>query len=270
MTQSGHWELVDSSRWRRHSRTVKKAPLVLFERRELPSQQLVNLQNLLNYRGQLDVPSRGACKITSQSFSLSDWQPTWAHEVRLPARSSSPPNNRLRNTKRSTMTKSSARKAVAEKARATYRKTARKVSAGKAHSRDRKTASKVVAEKAGGTYRKTAAQFEEFARDAQMPESLRALAEKSVAQTRALCEHSLETVLESWERFVVAAGQGAVALNRKAIDIARRNINTGFGLAVSLAGAKNPAEVMELQAAYWRKQFGDLTTQAGEMPHAIH
>jgi hypothetical protein len=163
------------------------------------------------------------------------------------------------------MTKSSARKAVAEKARATYRKTARKVSAGKAHSRDRKTASKVVAEKAGGTYRKTAAQFEEFARDAQMPESLRALAEKSVAQTRALCEHSLETVLESWERFVVAAGQGAVALNRKAIDIARRNINTGFGLAVSLAGAKNPAEAMELQAAYWRKQFGDLTTQAGEM-----
>jgi hypothetical protein len=66
---------VDSSRWQRHSRTVKKAPLVLFERRELPSQQLVNLQNLLNYRGQLDVPSRGACKITSQSFSLSDWQP---------------------------------------------------------------------------------------------------------------------------------------------------------------------------------------------------
>ena len=89
---------------------------------------------------------------------------------------------------------------------------ARKVSAGKAHSRGRKTASKVVAEKAR-TYRKTAAQFEEFARDAQMPESLRALAEKSVAQTRALCEHSLETALDSWERFVFAAGQGAVALN---------------------------------------------------------
>src|SRR5678815_4174130 len=159
MTQSGHWELVDSSRWRRHSPTVKKAPLVLFERRELPSQQLV---------------------------------------------------------------------------------------------------------------RKTAAQFEEFARDAQMPESLRALAEKSVAQTRELYVHSLEAVLESWEGFVVAAGQGAVALNRKAIDIARRNINTGFGLAESLAGAKNLAEAMELQAAYWRKQFGDLTTQAGEMPHAIH
>ena len=153
------------------------------------------------------------------------------------------------------MTRSSARKAAAaEKASGTYRKiarrkTARKVGAGKAHSRDRKTA----------------AQFEEFARDTQMPDSVRALAEKSVAQTRELYVHSLEAVLESWERFVVAAGQGAVALNRKAIDIARRNINTRFGLAERLAGAKNLAEAIELQTAYWRQQVGELAAQAGEM-----
>ena len=83
---------------------------------------------------------------------------------------------------------------------------------------------KLATEKARGTYRKTAARFEEFAYDAQMPESMRALAEKSVAQTREFYVHSLEAVLESWERFVVAAGQGTVALNRKAIDIALRNI----------------------------------------------
>ena len=128
------------------------------------------------------------------------------------------------------MTKSSARKAAAEKARSTYRKTARKVGARKAHPGDRKTVSKAVAEGARDTYRKTAARFEEFAYDAQMPESMRALAETSVAQTRELYVHSLEAVLESWERFVVAAGQGTVALNRKAIDIARRNISNGFGL----------------------------------------
>jgi hypothetical protein len=162
------------------------------------------------------------------------------------------------------MTKSSARKTAAEKARSTNRKTARKVAAGKAHSTDRKAVSKTIAEKARATYRRTAA-LEEFARDAQMPESVRALAEKSVAQTRELYEHSLEAVLESWERLVDAAGQGAVAVNRKAFDIARRNINTGFDLAESLAGAKNLAEVMELQTAHWRKQFGDLTAQAKEM-----
>ena len=56
-----------------------------------------------------------------------------------------------------------------------------------------------------------------------------------------------------------------VALNRKAIDIARHNINSGFGFAVSLTRAKNLAEIMELQAAYWRKQLGELAAQAGEI-----
>jgi hypothetical protein len=163
------------------------------------------------------------------------------------------------------MTKSSVRKSAAEKARSKYRKTTRNVGARKAHSSDRKTASKVAAEKARGPYRKTAARFEEFAYDAQMPESMRALAEKSVTQTRELYVHSLEAVLESWERFVVAAGQGTLALNRKAIDITRHNINTGFGLAERLAGAKNLAEAMELQTTYWRKQVGELASQAGEL-----
>src|SRR5512132_2711438 len=163
------------------------------------------------------------------------------------------------------MTKVSARKAAAQKARSTYRKTARKVGATKAHSGDRKTASKVAKEKSRGTYRKTAARFDEFAYDAQILESMRSLAEKSVAQTREFYVHSLEAVLESWERFVVAAGQGTVALNRKAIDIALRNINTSFGLAESLAGAKNVAEAMELQTTYWRKQVGELASQVGEM-----
>jgi len=34
---------------------------------------------------------------------------------------------------------------------------------------------------------------------------------------------------------------------------------------VSLAGAKNLAEAMELHATYWRKQLGELAHQAGEM-----
>ena len=75
------------------------------------------------------------------------------------------------------MAKSSARKAAAGKARSKYRKTTRKIGTEKAHGSDRKTASKAVAESARGTYRKSAARFEQFAYDAQMPESVRALAE---------------------------------------------------------------------------------------------
>ncbi|MGC1179749.1 MAG: phasin family protein [Methyloceanibacter sp.] len=127
---------------------------------------------------------------------------------------------------------------------------------------------KVAAEKARDSYRKTAAQFEELPLDTQVPEAMRALVEKNITQTRELYERSkdaLEAVLGSWERSFDAAGQGAVALNRKVIDIVQGNINSSFDLAKSVAGAKNLAEAMELQAAYWRKQLGALTAQAEEV-----
>jgi hypothetical protein len=63
-----------------------------------------------------------------------------------------------------------------------------------------------------------------------------------------------------------AAGWGAAAFNRKIIDIARWNLNSGFNLATSLAGARNLAEIVELQVAHWRKQFSALTAQAEEVP----
>ena len=102
----------------------------------------------------------------------------------------------------------------------------------------------------------------------QVPASMRALAERNVAQTRALYQRSanaFEAVFESWEDCLDAAGQGAVAFNRKIMDIAERNISTGFDLAIRLARAKNPVEAIELQAAYWRKQLGELRMQAEEM-----
>lgn len=114
--------------------------------------------------------------------------------------------------------------------------------------------------------RKTAAEFEEIARDT--PEAMRALAEKNIAQTQELYERSkqtLESVLDSWERSLDAAGQGAVALNRKVIEITQRNINSGFDLVKNLAAAKNLAEALELQNAYWRQQLGELRSQAEEV-----
>jgi hypothetical protein len=71
--------------------------------------------------------------------------------------------------------------------------------------------------------------------------------------------------LTTFERSFDAAGQGAVAFNRKIVDIARRNVGASFDLATSLAGAKNLPDIVELQAAFWRKQFGVLTAQAEEV-----
>src|SRR6478672_13427809 len=102
----------------------------------------------------------------------------------------------------------------------------------------------------------------------QVPASMRALAEMNVARTRALYQRSanaFEAAFESWQDCLDAVGQGAVAFNRKIMDIAERNISTGFDLATRLARAKNPVEAIELQAAYWRKQFGELRMQAEEV-----
>jgi phasin len=126
----------------------------------------------------------------------------------------------------------------------------------------------VTADKSGERYPKTNGQFEAVALDTVFPEATRELAEKTVAQTREAYERSkdvLEAALETVERSYDALGQGAAALNRKIIEIAQRNINSGFDLAKSLATAETLAEIMELRATYWHKQFTALVAQAEEV-----
>jgi phasin len=101
-----------------------------------------------------------------------------------------------------------------------------------------------------------------------VPESVRAMVEKAVDQSREVYDRSkdaLDASVATLERTFDAAGQGAVAFNRKIIDIAQRNVNSGFDLAKSLAGAKNLSEMVELQAAYWQKLSGALPSQAEEV-----
>lgn len=102
-------------------------------------------------------------------------------------------------------------------------------------------------QQAGSTHRNVTAQL-----DLLGPKAIRAMAEKAVAQTR-----------EMFETFG-AAGQGAAALNLKIIDLALRNVVVGFELARKLAGAKNLAEVVDLQVAYWQKQLA-LPAQTEEV-----
>jgi phasin len=126
-----------------------------------------------------------------------------------------------------------------------------------------------AADQARNAYRNVTAQLGLLALDTAIPEALGALAEKTAGQTREACDSSkdaLEASIATFERSFDAAGWGAAAFNHKIIDIARRNLNSGVDLANSLAGAKNLAEIVELQAAYWRKQFSALTAQAEKVP----
>jgi phasin len=125
-----------------------------------------------------------------------------------------------------------------------------------------------AAEQARKNYRDVTTQLGQLGLDTAIPEAVRAMAEKSVAQTREFYDRSkdaLDASVATFERTFDAAGQGAVAFNRKIIDLAQRNVNFGFDLAKSLAGAKSLTDVVELQAAYWQKQFSALTAQAEEV-----
>ena len=155
------------------------------------------------------------------------------------------------------MTKSANRKVAARKTRSAHSKKSSKRSAPV------KRRNSVAAETVRDTYRMIDAQHDQFRRS-QVPDALRVLAERNVAQTRELYEHSkntLQAVLENWQKSFGSAGQNAVALSRKMIDVAGRNMDTGFDFAIGLAGARNLGEVMELQAAYWRKLGGALQIQ---------
>jgi len=125
-----------------------------------------------------------------------------------------------------------------------------------------------AAEQVRKAYRDATTQLGHVGLDAAFPEGVRTLAEKAVAQTREAYDRSkdaFDASLTTFERSVDAAGQGAAAFNRKIVDIARRNVDASFDLATSLAGAKTLAEIVELQMAFWRKQFGVMTTQAEEV-----
>ena len=123
----------------------------------------------------------------------------------------------------------------------------------------------VAAEQARDSFRKAAKEFEAHT---TVPESVRVLAEKTVNQSREAYERgkdALEEAIDALERSFDAAGQGATAFNRKLIDLAQRNLNSGFDLAKSLAGAKTLGEIVELQSAFIRHQFDVFASQASEI-----
>ena len=127
---------------------------------------------------------------------------------------------------------------------------------------------KAAADQARAAYRKTTDQLGHLGLDTALPEGVRALAEKAVAQTREASDRSwdaFDASLTTFEKTFDAAGQGAAAFNRKFVDLARRNVDASFDLATSLAGAKDLADMVQLQAAFWRKQFDVLTAQAEEV-----
>ncbi|MEZ0282561.1 MAG: hypothetical protein ACAH19_14940, partial [Methyloceanibacter sp.] len=84
---------------------------------------------------------------------------------------------------------------------------------------------KAAAAAARANYREVTETLGTLGLNAAIPESVRALAEKTVDQTREAYDRStdaFEASVTTFEQSFDAAGQGAAAFNRKIIDIARR------------------------------------------------
>lgn len=100
------------------------------------------------------------------------------------------------------------------------------------------------------------------------PEAVRALVEQGLVRSQESYEQAkgaLEEAVEVLEKTLDEVGHGTVAMNRKVIDCARANLNSGLDLANDLASARNVAEVIELQVGFMRRQFESLTAQAEEI-----
>lgn len=127
---------------------------------------------------------------------------------------------------------------------------------------------KNAVEKISNSFEAATKEFDALKFDTTVPEGVRVMAEKTVNQTREAYERgkdALEDSIDALERSFDAAGQGATAFNRKLIDIAQRNLNSGFDLAKNMAGAKNLGEIVELQSAFIRSQFDVFAGQASEI-----
>ena len=75
----------------------------------------------------------------------------------------------------------------------------------------------------------------------------------------------VEGAVKIFERSFEAAGAGAIAVNRKLIDIARQNMTSGLDLAKDLAKAKSPLEFARLQMMFWDERMKALAAQAEQL-----
>ena len=118
-----------------------------------------------------------------------------------------------------------------------------------------------------GEYREGGNRFQELL-EAPFPRAAREFAEGTIDQTREAYERYTRT-LDVVVQILGNSFAAAAALRRTIVDTAHGHLNLSFDLAKSLTAANNLSEIVQLQAAYWRKQFNKATTQAEEVRRRV-
>jgi phasin len=102
----------------------------------------------------------------------------------------------------------------------------------------------------------------------EIPEQVRAFAEKGVSQARdgyAKFKDAAETQNLTIEAVFTSATKGASEYSTKLMEFVKANTSSNLDFAQELLGMKSPSEAMELWTTHTRKQLETMTAQAKEL-----
>lgn len=102
----------------------------------------------------------------------------------------------------------------------------------------------------------------------EVPEQVRAFAEKGVSQARdnyARFKDAAESNNSTIEAVFTCASKGASTYSAKLMEFMKANTTANLDFAQELLGIKSPSEALELCTAHTRKTFETLTAQAKEL-----
>ena len=102
----------------------------------------------------------------------------------------------------------------------------------------------------------------------EVPEQVRAFAEKGVSQARegyAKFKDAAEAHNGTIEAVFSSANKGASAYSAKVMEFIKANTSSSLDFAQQLFGVKSPAEALELWTSHTKKQLETYTAQAKEL-----
>ncbi|MGA8903288.1 phasin [Bradyrhizobium sp.] len=102
----------------------------------------------------------------------------------------------------------------------------------------------------------------------EVPEQVRAFAEKGVSQARdnyARFKDVAETNNSTIEAVFANASKGASEYSAKVMEIVKANTTASLDFAQELVGVKTPSEAMELWANHAKKQFETFSVWSKEL-----
>src|SRR6202167_6795782 len=102
----------------------------------------------------------------------------------------------------------------------------------------------------------------------EVPEQMRAFAEKGVSQARdsyAKFKDAAETHNGTIEAVFTSASKGYSEYSAKLMEMMKANTTASLDFAQDLIGVKTPSEALELWTAHAKKQFEALTAYSKEL-----